>query len=45
MNNSTIKHDTMKLIAPFYWKSNAHFNDLNISYYEEICKNLRIRLL
>ena len=38
MNNSTIEHDTMKLITSFHSESTAHYNDINISYYEKIPK-------
>ena len=37
-NNSTIRHDTTELIAPFHSESTAHSNDINISYYEKISK-------
>ena len=38
MNNSATEHDTTKLITSFHSESNAHSNDINISYYEKVPK-------
>ena len=36
MNNSTTKHDTMKLIASLQSESTAHFNNINIFYHGKL---------
>ena len=38
MNNSTTKHDTMKLIASLQSESTAHFNNINILYHGKLPK-------
>ena len=38
MNNSPTECDSIKLITPFHSESNAHSNNINISYYEKIHK-------
>ena len=38
MNNSTVTHATMKLIASLQSESTAHFNNINILYHGKLPK-------